>query len=330
MCTARIAAGALVVLLLAGCGQSGGRTPRFVSPAASGTAIKGPATATAAATAAAGWPRGLVTTTYGRPQPFLSVSDPGTGQERLRVHLPKVKEHYWARTSFSADWSRLAWTTGKGPVTLHVAELRGTTYVETASWTLPGSKRGRSTAMSATFHGGTSRVWSGWFAGDSAARLFSVDARTPGARPRRERGQTLRLDSRGRPAAEKTVTVTGRPGWGGVLHRTAAEALYAVVQSVYTCDVRVTATVLACWGRGDYGAIATLTAHGTGGRVTMRKLAPASMGSPVDMVAAPDGRTLMFAVPKKGWYAAPVDGSASPQRRFARLGIGYALPVDWI
>jgi hypothetical protein len=323
MCTARIAAAAVaVLLLLAGCGRAGERTPRFVSPPA-----PGPSTPAAVDT---GWPRGMVTTTYGRAQPFLSVSDPSTGRERLRVNLPKVKGHYWARTSFSADWSRVAWSTGKGPVVLHVAELRGTTYVETARWTLPGSKRRGSTAMSATFHGATTRVWSGWFAGESDPRLFSVDAGKSGAPLRREKGQTLRLDSRGRPAAEKTVSVTGRPSWGGVLHRTGTEALYAVVQSVYTCDVRVTATVLACWGGGDYGAVATLTAHGTGGRITMRKLAPNTIGRPVDMVAAPDGRTLMFAVPKKGWYAAPVDGSAAPQRRFARLGVGYALPVDWI
>ena len=244
--------------------------------------------------------------------------------------LPKVKENYWARASFSADWSRLAWTTGKGPIVLHVAELRGTGYVESASWKLPGSGRRGTAAMSATFHSGTSRVWTGWFAGDSDARLFSVDASQSDTPPRREKGSTLRLDSRGTPAVEKTVSVTGRPDWSGVLHRTDREALYAVVQSVYTCDVPIKATVLACWGRGDYGAVATLTARGTGGRVTMRKLAANSVGRPVDMVASTDGRTLLFSVPKDSWYAVPVDGSAAPKRQFPRLEIGYALPIDWI
>jgi hypothetical protein len=213
---------------------------------------------------------------------------------------------------------------------LHVAELRDKAYVESASWKLPGSGRSGATAMSAKFHSGTSRVWTGWFAGESDARLFSVDAGRSDTSPRREKGGTLRLDSRGTPASEKTVSVTGRPDWGGVLHRTDREALYAVVQSVYTCDVPIKPAVLACWGRGDFGAVATLTARGAGGRVTMRKLAANSVGRPVDMVASPDQRTLLFSVPKDSWYAVPVDGSAPPAKRFTRLEIGYALPIDWI
>jgi hypothetical protein len=328
MRTVLLAAGAVALLLLPGCADTGSAAPRFVSPPASESASRSGASPSPGPSAAPGWPAGLVTTTYDRPEPFLSVSDPATGDERLRLRLPKVKEHYWSRASFSADWSRVAWATGTGPVTLHVAELRGTGYVESASWELPGS--GRSTAMAARFQGATSRVWTGRLVGDSDVRLFSVDTARPDAEPRREKGDTLRLDSRGRAAAEKTVSVSGRPEWGGVLHRTDAEALYAVVQSVYTCDVPVTARVLACWGSGAYGAVATLTAHGTGGRVSMRKIAANAIGRPVDLVASPDGRTLVFAVPKDGWYSAPVDGSAAPERRFARLEIGYAMPIDWL
>jgi hypothetical protein len=53
-----------------------------------------------------------------------------------------------------------------------------------------------------------------------------------------------------------------------------------------------------------------------------------TIGRPVGLVASPDGRTLVFPVPKDGWYSAPVDGSAAPERRFARLKIGYAMPID--
>jgi hypothetical protein len=330
MHTARLVAGAVALVLLAGCGGPGSAAPQFVSPPSASGASPSGASPSLRPSSAPGWPVGLVTTTYDRAEPFLSVSDPVTGGERLRLRLPMVKKHYWGRASFSADWSRVAWATGTGPVVLHVAELRGTSYVESASWELPGSDRSGSTAMAARFHGATSRVWTGWLVGDSKARLFSVDTARPGAEPRREKGDTLRLDSRGRAAVEKTVSVSGRPEWGGVLHRTDAEALYAVVQSVYTCDVPVTARVLACWGSGAYGAVATLTAQGTGGRVSMRKVAANSVGRPVDLVASPDGRTLLFYVPKDGWYSAPVDGSAAPERRFAGLEIGYAMPIDWI
>jgi hypothetical protein len=184
--------------------------------------------------------------------------------------------------------------------------------------------------MGAVFHSDTSRIWTGWLAGLSEVRLFSVDAGQRDTPPRKEKGDTLRMDSRGTLAVEKPVSVTGRPGWGGRLERTDRQAFYAVVQSAYTCDVPIEARVLACWGQGDYGAVATLTAQGAGGRVTMRKLAANSVGRPADMVASADGRTLLFAVPKDSWYTVPVDGSAAPKRQFRRLAIGYAMPIDWI
>ncbi|HET9517493.1 MAG TPA: hypothetical protein VFO77_07210, partial [Actinoplanes sp.] len=185
--------------------------------------------------------------------------------------------------------------------------------------------------MVVRFIGDTTRVWTG-LAGEYDVRLFSVDARRPELPPRPERGDTLRLDRRGRAAREYTVSVVGRPDWGGVLYRTKDQVLKAIVQSEYTCDTPITARVLGCWGRGRYGAIATLTAHGAAGRITMRRLAPTSLGLTSYLVGSPDGSTVLFWVPKDGWYSVPADGSAAPTWEFPTVGVGAEspLPIDWI
>src|SRR5688572_27679539 len=82
----------------------------------------------------------------------ITVADPQTGRPIRTITLP-AGAILFDRRNFSADWSRITWLGDDG--SLNAGELRGDSYLRTATWKPATDDRYTSPA----FHPGTGRIW---------------------------------------------------------------------------------------------------------------------------------------------------------------------------